>query len=112
MTLTLKFCTIYLSYTFEPIRILQIFAYLSMLSDSRDVRNVEENQKSSIDPNLYLYDDDLETRPHISTFISSIANYENTIPAATDPDAKPPPPSARMGMLTNYKFLLARFILY
>ncbi|XP_017839242.1 solute carrier family 12 member 4 isoform X2 [Drosophila busckii] len=66
-------------------------------SDIRDVHNAEENQKSTIDPNLYLYDDDLETRPHISTFISSIANYENTIPAATDPDAKPP--SARMGTL-------------
>lgn len=65
--------------------------------DSCEPHKVEENQKSSIDPNLYLYDDDLESRPHISTFISSIANYENTIPAATDPDAKPPPPSARMG---------------
>ncbi|TDG40461.1 hypothetical protein AWZ03_013123 [Drosophila navojoa] len=72
---------------------------LEDLQDTRDVHNVEENQKSTIDPNLYLYDDDLETRPHISTFISSIANYENTIPAATDPDAKPPPPSARMGTL-------------
>lgn len=66
--------------------------------DSCDAHKAEENQKSTIDPNLYLYDDDLESRPHISTFISSIANYENTIPAATDPDAKPPPPSARMGM--------------
>jgi len=68
------------------------------LSDSGDIHRAEENQKSNIDPNLYLYDDDLETRPHISTFISSIANYENTIPAATDPDAKPAAPSARMGM--------------
>ncbi|SPP73176.1 solute carrier family 12 member 6 isoform X2 [Drosophila guanche] len=67
--------------------------------DSGDIHRAEENQKSNIDPNLYLYDDDLETRPHISTFISSIANYENTIPAATDPDAKPPAPSARMGTL-------------
>lgn len=69
-----------------------------MFLDSCDAHKAEENQKSTIDPNLYLYDDDLESRPHISTFISSIANYENTIPAATDPDAKPPPPSARMGM--------------
>ncbi|BFG05441.1 solute carrier family 12 member 6 [Drosophila madeirensis] len=67
--------------------------------DSGDIHRAEENQKSNIDPNLYLYDDDLATRPHISTFISSIANYENTIPAATDPDAKPPQPSARMGTL-------------
>ncbi|XP_016973959.1 solute carrier family 12 member 4 isoform X1 [Drosophila rhopaloa] len=68
-------------------------------ADSGDIHRAEENQKSNIDPNLYLYDDDLETRPHISTFISSIANYENTIPAATDPDAKPAAPSARMGTL-------------
>ncbi|XP_020817982.1 solute carrier family 12 member 6 isoform X1 [Drosophila serrata] len=67
--------------------------------DSGDIHRAEENQKSNIDPNLYLYDDDLATRPHISTFISSIANYENTIPAATDPDAKPAAPSARMGTL-------------
>ncbi|XP_023030767.1 solute carrier family 12 member 4 isoform X6 [Drosophila tropicalis] len=67
--------------------------------DSGDIHRDEENQKSTIDPNLYLYDDDLATRPHISTFISSIANYENTIPAATDPDAKPAAPSARMGTL-------------
>ncbi|XP_023030765.1 solute carrier family 12 member 4 isoform X3 [Drosophila tropicalis] len=68
-------------------------------ADSGDIHRDEENQKSTIDPNLYLYDDDLATRPHISTFISSIANYENTIPAATDPDAKPAAPSARMGTL-------------
>ncbi|XP_073813225.1 solute carrier family 12 member kcc isoform X9 [Musca autumnalis] len=65
-----------------------------------DVETVEENnEKPNKEPNLYLYDDDLETRPHISTFISSLANYENTIPAATDPDAKAPAPSARMGTL-------------
>ncbi|KAH8322580.1 hypothetical protein KR074_007891 [Drosophila pseudoananassae] len=69
------------------------------IEDSGDIHRAEENQKSNIDPNLYLYDDDLATRPHISTFISSIANYENTIPAATDPDAKPAAPSARMGTL-------------
>lgn len=39
----------------------------------------------------------METRPRVSTFVSSFVNYSNTIPAATDPDAKPPPPSARMG---------------
>lgn len=43
--------------------------------------------------------DDIESRPRVSTFISSLANYSNTIPAvATDPDAKPPAPAARMGM--------------
>lgn len=39
----------------------------------------------------------METRPRVSTFVSSLVNYTNTIPAATDPDAKPPAPSARMG---------------
>lgn len=49
------------------------------------------------EPNLYLYEDELDERPHIKTFIDSMTNYQNTIPPATDPDAKPPPPSARMG---------------
>jgi uncharacterized integral membrane protein len=40
----------------------------------------------------------MEDRPRISTLINSLANYSNTIPAATDPDAKPQP-SARMGTL-------------
>ncbi|XP_067626916.1 solute carrier family 12 member 4 isoform X4 [Eurosta solidaginis] len=57
------------------------------------------NEKSSIDANLYLYDDELDTRPHVSTFISSLANYENTIPSATDPDSKAAAPAARMGTL-------------
>lgn len=40
----------------------------------------------------------MEDRPRVSTLISSLANYSNTIPAATDPDAKPQP-AARMGTL-------------
>ncbi|XP_049289960.1 solute carrier family 12 member 4 isoform X1 [Anopheles funestus] len=52
-----------------------------------------------IDTNLYLYSDDIQERPHVTTLISSLANYSNTIPAATDPDAKPAPASARMGTL-------------
>lgn len=71
---------------------------LYFIAEKCDGETVEENnEKPNKEPNLYLYDDDLETRPHISTFISSLANYENTIPAATDPDAKAPAPSARMG---------------
>lgn len=48
----------------------------------------------------YLFNylqDEIDTRPRVSTFISSLVNYSNTIPAATDPDAKPPAPAARMG---------------
>lgn len=81
---------------------------------------------SDYDPNLYLYSvssfapsqysycgrdriyylrfssrfvlkDEIETRPRVSTFVSSLVNYSNTIPAPTDPDAKPPAPAARMG---------------
>jgi potassium/chloride transporter 4/5/6 len=40
----------------------------------------------------------MEDRPRISTLLNSLANYSNTIPAATDPDAKPQS-SARMGTL-------------
>lgn len=43
------------------------------------------------------FQDDIDNRPRVSTFISSLANYSNTIPAATDPDVKPPAPVARMG---------------
>lgn len=46
---------------------------------------------------VYLSQDDIESRPRVSTFISSLANYSNTIPAPTDPDAKPAAPAARMG---------------
>nr|CAD7573788.1 unnamed protein product [Timema californicum] len=42
--------------------------------------------------------EELEDRPRVSTLLSSLANYSNTIPAPTDPDVKPQP-SARMGTL-------------
>lgn len=42
----------------------------------------------------------MEDRPRISTLISSLANYSNTIPpASSDPDARPPAGGARMGTL-------------
>lgn len=43
----------------------------------------------------------MEVRPRISTLLNSLSDYSNTIPAATDPDAKPPPVQggARMGTL-------------
>lgn len=41
--------------------------------------------------------EELEDRPRISTLISSLANYSNTIPAASEADAKPGQKSARMG---------------
>ncbi|XP_066590703.1 solute carrier family 12 member 4 isoform X2 [Prorops nasuta] len=59
-------------------------------------------KKSGYETNLYLYSEELEDRPRISTFINSLANYSNTIPAATDPDSKPGAPAsggARMGTL-------------
>lgn len=46
----------------------------------------------------HMFQEEMEDRPRISTLINSLANYSNTIPAATDPDAKPQP-SARMGTL-------------
>ncbi|XP_055692183.1 solute carrier family 12 member 4 isoform X4 [Lutzomyia longipalpis] len=61
---------------------------------------VGNNEKSThYDTNLYLYSEEIDTRPRISTLISSLANYSNTIPAASEADSKPPPPSARMGTL-------------
>ncbi|XP_067002016.2 solute carrier family 12 member 4 isoform X2 [Anabrus simplex] len=58
----------------------------------------DREKMSGYETNLYLYSEEMEDRPRISTLISSLANYSNTIPAATDPDAKPQP-SARMGTL-------------
>lgn len=44
--------------------------------------------------------DELEERPRISTFISSLADYSNTIPpASTDQDAKPKRKDSGMGTL-------------
>ncbi|XP_073999201.1 solute carrier family 12 member kcc isoform X3 [Rhodnius prolixus] len=45
---------------------------------------------SGYETNLFLYSEEMEDRPRISTLISSLANYSNTIPpASSDPDAKP-----------------------
>lgn len=46
--------------------------------------------------------EEIQERPQITTLISSLANYSNTIPAPTDPDAKPAPASARMGKLIRF----------
>lgn len=54
---------------------------------------------SGYDTNLYLYSEEMEDRPRISTLINSLANYSNTIPpASSDPDARPQA-GARMGTL-------------
>ncbi|GAB0091147.1 solute carrier family 12 member 6 [Sergentomyia squamirostris] len=61
---------------------------------------VANNEKTAhYDTNLYLYSEEIDTRPRAATIISSLANYSNTIPAASEADSKPPPPSARMGTL-------------
>ncbi|KZC06268.1 Solute carrier family 12 member 6 [Dufourea novaeangliae] len=58
-------------------------------------------KKTGYETNLFLYSEEMEDRPRISTLLNSLSNYSNTIPAATDPDAKPPPVQggARMGTL-------------
>ncbi|CAB0017799.1 unnamed protein product, partial [Nesidiocoris tenuis] len=60
------------------------------------------------DHNTSIYsvnmEEEMEERPRISTLISSLANYSNTIPAAesADPDAKPQPSGgASMGTLVG-----------
>ncbi|XP_033328087.1 solute carrier family 12 member kcc isoform X3 [Megalopta genalis] len=58
-------------------------------------------KKTGYETNLFLYSDEMEDRPRISTLLNSLSNYSNTIPAATDADAKTPPVQrgARMGTL-------------
>ncbi|XP_070149293.1 solute carrier family 12 member 4 isoform X1 [Polyergus mexicanus] len=66
------------------------------------VGSTNSEKKSGYETNLYLYSEEMEDRPRISTLLSSLANYSNTIPAATDPDSKPAPAvggGARMGTL-------------
>ncbi|XP_020289561.1 solute carrier family 12 member 4 isoform X3 [Pseudomyrmex gracilis] len=66
------------------------------------VGTTNSEKKSGYETNLYLYSEEMEDRPRISTLLNSLASYSNTIPAATDPDAKPPPAAAggaRMGTL-------------
>nr|XP_018900328.1 PREDICTED: solute carrier family 12 member 4 isoform X2 [Bemisia tabaci] len=62
----------------------------------------EKEKMSGYDTNLYLYSEEMEDRPRISTLISSLANYTNTIAQApADPDAKPQAGGARMGTLVG-----------
>lgn len=65
-----------------------------------DEHGLPTEKAKGCDTNLYLYHDELEDRPRAATFLTSLANYSNTIPTASaaDPDAKPAPP-ARMGTL-------------
>ncbi|CAB0017796.1 unnamed protein product, partial [Nesidiocoris tenuis] len=72
-------------------------------------REHERKSMAKFDTNLVtsilrLFQEEMEERPRISTLISSLANYSNTIPAAesADPDAKPQPSGgASMGTLVG-----------
>ncbi|KAF6217197.1 hypothetical protein GE061_001551 [Apolygus lucorum] len=72
-------------------------------NDDQQFQQTKESM-SGYETNLYLYSEEMEERPRISTLISSLANYSNTIPAAesADPDAKPQPTGgAGMGTLVG-----------
>ncbi|XP_029172821.1 solute carrier family 12 member 6 isoform X2 [Nylanderia fulva] len=63
--------------------------------DGDIVGSTNSEKKSGYETNLYLYSEEMEDRPRISTLLNSLANYSNTIPAATDPDSKPAPAAGR-----------------
>ncbi|KAK9751887.1 Amino acid permease [Popillia japonica] len=68
--------------------------------DGADEQPFVTEKMSGYETNLYLYSEEMEDRPRISTLISSLANYSNTIPpASADPDARPSGGGARMGTL-------------
>ncbi|CAH1153516.1 unnamed protein product [Phaedon cochleariae] len=68
--------------------------------DGTDDQAFVPEKMSGYETNLYLYSEEMEDRPRISTLISSLANYSNTIPpASNDPDARPPRTGAGMGTL-------------
>ncbi|XP_022130318.2 solute carrier family 12 member 4 isoform X1 [Pieris rapae] len=72
-----------------------------LLPDSGDTDDLAKEKDKCCDTNLYLYHDEIEDRPRAATFLSSLADYSNTIPTASaaDPDAPKPAPPARMGTL-------------
>ncbi|XP_039752651.1 solute carrier family 12 member 4 isoform X1 [Pararge aegeria] len=74
-----------------------------LLSDSGDTdeHGLPKDKDKGCDTTLYLYHEELEDRPRAATFLSSLADYSNTIPTASaaDPDAPKPAPPARMGTL-------------
>ncbi|XP_034237314.1 solute carrier family 12 member 4 isoform X3 [Thrips palmi] len=60
----------------------------------------DKEKMSGYETNLYLYQEEMEDRPRVSTLINSLANYSNTIqPTPADPDAKPSQAGASMGTL-------------
>jgi potassium/chloride transporter 4/5/6 len=68
--------------------------------DAAEEQPFVSEKMSGYETNLYLYSEEMEDRPRISTLISSLANYSNTIPpASNDPDARPAGGGARMGTL-------------
>ncbi|XP_065165264.1 solute carrier family 12 member 4 isoform X3 [Atheta coriaria] len=68
--------------------------------DGTDEQPFVQDKMSGYETNLYLYSEEMEDRPRISTLISSLANYSNTIsPAPADPDARPSGGGANMGTL-------------
>ncbi|XP_052758050.1 solute carrier family 12 member 4 isoform X5 [Galleria mellonella] len=66
-----------------------------------DEHGLPTQKDKGCDTNLYLYHEEIEDRPRAATFLSSLADYSNTIPTASaaDPDAAKPAPPARMGTL-------------
>lgn len=71
-----------------------------LAGDGAEEQPFVSEKMSGYETNLYLYSEEMEDRPRISTLISSLANYSNTIPpASNDPDARPAGGGARMGTL-------------
>lgn len=57
-----------------------------------------KDSMTGYEKNLYLYHEEMQDKPRIATLVNTLANYNATIPAPTDPDAKPQK-SARLGTL-------------
>ncbi|XP_011334545.1 solute carrier family 12 member 4 isoform X1 [Ooceraea biroi] len=69
--------------------------------DGDPIVSTNSEKKSGYETNLYLYNEEMEDRPRISTLLNNLADYSNTIPAPTDPDrpAASAGGGARMGTL-------------
>ncbi|KAB7493728.1 Solute carrier family 12 member 6 [Armadillidium nasatum] len=67
-------------------------------SDEKPIM-VDMKEMSGYERNLYLYSEEMGERPRISMMINSLANYNATIPSASEADPKAPRQRAALGTL-------------
>ncbi|XP_054719060.1 solute carrier family 12 member 6-like [Uloborus diversus] len=62
-------------------------------ADAKDAAHFEKN--------LYLYSEEMAERPHVSTFLSTLANYNVAIPNVEEQEGKAAPKKANLGTIAG-----------